>query len=593
MIDRRPIERWIAWLRVGGVLFAIVEVGAFSPDRPSGYAAPQWALTGAFGAGALALLYASRNAGDAKLEAVGFAALLFDTAVIGAYAFMYAYEYGNQTRWALILVVVEGALRFGLPGGIVVPIALIPYWAINEWWRERQWGPPGFITDRVTFPTGITLLTGLIVGWLVQRLRTSAAFSVERASEAERLRDELGRRVDVLEAANRCARALGSSLEIDQAFGVFIRELRGLVSFERTAIVLVEGDTAQTMATAGRGANAVFPPGTVGPLRGSVLERVLDGELVVRRDLAETEYPADGRLLELGLRSELVAPLMLGARPIGMISVSRAEVDAFSADEGELVALLGRLVATAVQNIRAYEAERRTTAELRRLSALRADFVSLVSHELRSPMAAVIGAARTLQDRWRTLTVEQRDAFLALIADETNRLAALIGDVLDTSRIEAGTFSYTFSDVDLGRLVNDAVATASVGQDEVRVHAEVGQLPLVRGDRERLRQVITNLIDNAIKYSPAGDEVRVTAAQENGTIRIAVIDHGPGIPSDQQRLIFEKFGRADVPGGSKPGTGLGLFIARSIAEAHGGTVDVRSRPPEGATFVLTLPVTPP
>jgi signal transduction histidine kinase len=591
MIDRRLVERWIAWLRVGGVLFAILEVGVFSPGRPSGYETPQWALTGAFAVGALVLLYASRNVGDLRLESVGFAALLFDTAVIGAYAFMYAYEYGNQTRWALILVVVEGALRFGLPGGIVVPIALIPYWAINEWWRARQWGPPGFITDRVTFPTGITLLTGLIVGWLVQRLRTSAAFSVERASEAERLRDELGRRADVLEAANRCARALGSSLEIDQAFGAFIRELRGLVDFERTAIVLVDGENAQTMATAGRGANTVFPPGTVGPLRGSVLEHVLDGELVVRRDLAEAEYPADGQLLELGLRSELVAPLMLGARPIGMISVGRSEVDAFSAEEAELVALLGRLVATAVQNIRAYDAERKTAAELRRLSALRADFVSLVSHELRSPMAAVIGAARTLQDRWRTLTVNQRDAFLALIADETNRLAALIADVLDTSRIEAGTFSYTFTDVDLARLVNDAVATASVGQDEVRVHAEVRELPIVRGDRERLRQVITNLIDNAIKYSRAGDEVRVTAAQENGTIRIAVIDQGPGIPHSQQRLIFEKFGRAEVPGGSKPGTGLGLFIARSIAEAHGGTVDVRSRPAEGATFVLTLPVT--
>ena len=367
MIDRRLVERWIAWLRVGGVLFAIIEVGAFSPGRPSGYDAPEWTLTGAFAIGALVLLYAARSVDDARLERVCFAALLFDTAVIGAYAFMYAYEYGNQTRWALILVVVEGALRFGLPGGIVVPIALVPYFVINEWWRSREWGPPGFITDRVTFPAGITLLTGLIVGWLVQRLRMSAAFSVDRAAEAERLRDELGRRVDVLEAVNRCARALGSSLEIDQAFGVFIRELRGLVNFERTAIVLVEGDTAQTIATAGRGASTVFPPGTVGPLRGSVLERVLEGELVVRRDLAESEFPADGQLIQLGLRSELVAPLMLGARPIGMISVSRAEVDAFSSDEGELFALLGRLVATAVQNIRAYESERNTTAELRRL----------------------------------------------------------------------------------------------------------------------------------------------------------------------------------------------------------------------------------
>jgi signal transduction histidine kinase len=274
-----------------------------------------------------------------------------------------------------------------------------------------------------------------------------------------------------------------------------------------------------------------------------------------------------------------------------MLSFMRSEPRAFSDEELELIALLGRLVATAVQNIRSYEAERQTVEELRRLSALRADFVSLVSHELRSPMAAVIGAARTLQDRWRQLNSGQREAFLALIADETNRLAALIGDVLDTSRIEAGTFSYSFTDVDLGRLVEDAVSAAAIGQDEVRVRAAVrGPLPPVRGDRERLRQVLTNLIDNAVKYSPGGDEVEVTVRPENGIVRIVVTDRGPGIPRDQQRLIFEKFGRADVPGGSKPGTGLGLFIARSIAEAHGGSLDVRSEPGAGASFVLTLPV---
>ena len=593
MTERVSSERWIAWVRLCGVVFAILEVGAFSPARPAGYEAPEWALTAAFAVGAAGLFWAAYRARGVWLDAIGFAALLFDTAVISAYAFMYAYEYGNQTRWALIFVVVEGSLRYGLVGGVVVPLVLIPYFALNEWWRAHEWGPPGFVTDRVTFPTGVTLLTGLIVGWLVQRLRTSVAFSADRAAEAERLRDALGRRVDALEAANRCARALGSSLQVDEAFGAFIREVRGLMEFARMAIVLVEGDTAETMATAGAGASDVFPPGSTGPLRGSVLERVLDGDVVVRRDLSESEYPEDERLVSLGLRSELIAPLMLGARPIGMLSLSRNDVDAFSKEEAELLALLGRLVATAVQNIRAYEAERHTADELRRLSALRADFVSLVSHELRSPMAAVIGAARTLQERWRQLTADQREAFLALIADETNRLAALIGDVLDTSRIEAGTFSYSFTNVDLTRLVEDAVATASVGQDEERISADVPtSLPTIRGDRERLRQVLTNLIDNAIKYSPAGDEVRVRVVPENGVVHISVVDNGPGITPDQHRLIFEKFGRADVPGGSKPGTGLGLFIARSIAEAHGGTVDVRSRPDEGSTFTLTLPVTP-
>jgi len=593
MIDRLAVERWIAWVRLGGVAFAILEVAAFSPGVPSGYRTPQWALTAAFGAGALVLFGVSRRMRPEHALRVGLTALLFDTAVIGAYGFLYVYEYGNQTRWGLILAVVEAALRYGLTGGIVVPLVLIPYFALNEWWRAHEFGPPDFLAGQTSFPSGVCLLAGLIVGWLVGRLETAAGESVERAAEAERLRDTLGRRVDVFEAANRCARALGSSLALEPAFGAFIRELRGLVPFERTALVLVEGDdVARTIATSGRGANEVFPPGSTGPLHGSVLDRVLSGNVVVRADLAQTEYPEDRHLVDLGLHSELIAPLLAGARPIGMISLSRVEVDAFSAEEIELVSLLGRLVATAVQNMRAYEAERTTVEELRRLSALRADFVSLVSHELRSPMAAVIGAARTLQDRWRVLTVDQRDAFLALIADETNRLAALIGDVLDTSRIEAGTFSYSFTDVDLGRLVEDAVATAAVGQDEVRLVASVaGPVPPIRGDRERLRQVLGNLIDNAVKYSPAGDEVHVSVRPENGVVRIIVRDRGPGIPPEQQRLIFEKFGRADVPGGSNPGTGLGLFIARSIAEAHGGTIDVESSPDEGATFTLTLPVT--
>jgi two-component system OmpR family sensor kinase len=111
----------------------------------------------------------------------------------------------------------------------------------------------------------------------------------------------------------------------------------------------------------------------------------------------------------------------------------------------------------------------------------------------------------------------------------------------------------------------------------------------VRGDRERLRQVLTNLVENAVKYSQTGEEVSVRAVADNGKVRVAVEDHGPGIPRDKQGVIFEKFGRAHV-GLGKPGTGLGLFIARSIAEAHGGRLDVRSAPGQGATFTLELPV---
>jgi len=111
---------------------------------------------------------------------------------------------------------------------------------------------------------------------------------------------------------------------------------------------------------------------------------------------------------------------------------------------------------------------------------------------------------------------------------------------------------------------------------------------VIRGDRERLRQVLANLVENAVKFSPAGEEVEIEALAENGRVFVSVRDRGPGVPAEDQSLIFEKFGRAKSARGL-PGTGLGLFIARSIAEAHGGTLDVYSSAEQGATFTLTLP----
>jgi signal transduction histidine kinase len=583
----REVEVWIARVRVGAVLFAVLEVGLLSKGYPAGYETYAWITTAVFAGGAALLFGASRRF-DPRL--VGVVALLFDACLIGVYALLYSYEYGSPTRWALMFVVVEAALRYGLLGAVAVPVALFPFLVVAEWWRAHHFRTgPGFIWDRVTFPFGVFLITGTIVGWLVNRLGREAALAEARAREAEALRDQLGRRVDVLEAANRCARVLASSLDLDQAFGAFIRELRGLVPFERVTIVLVESGRAEVMAVAGRGTDQVFPAGSARPVRGSILEEVLDGKLVYRASIDPPEYPEEEELLGLGLRSRVVAPLQVGPRTIGMLGLVREQADAFSAEELELIALLGRLVATAVQNIRAYEAERSTADELRRLSALRADFVSLVSHELRSPMAAVIGAARTLQGRWRELTADQRQSFLALIGDETSRLANLIGDVLDTSRIEAGTFSFTFSDVDLAELLRDVVAAAELAQDEVLLTTDVsGALPHVRGDRERLRQVIQNLVDNAVKYSTAGGRVHVRAIADDGGVLIDVADEGPGIPLEDQQLIFEKFGRSGG-GLTKPGTGLGLFIARSIAEAHGGRLEVESAPARGSVFRLELP----
>ena len=583
----------MAWVRLFAVPFALLEVGVFKTDYPPGYAESAWLLTALFAVGALIFLWlASGERRRATWRRIGVAALAFDAAIVYGYVFAFTFEAGTPIRQLVFIPLIEAALRYGLRGGIGMAVLSAVLLSLAEWWREEKFAPHHFEIDRITFPVGVQLILGVIVGLLVNRLREERSAAGARAAEAEQLRDQLGRRADVLDATNRCARALSSSLDLEQAFAAFIRELRGLIAFERTAIVLVEDSHIRVFAAAGEAIETVYPPGTIVAIAGSVVEDVLrGGQTVYREDMAGPKYDEERDFLALGLRSRVLAPLLSGAETIGAISVVRREPAAFDDGEIELLSLLGRLVGSAVQNIRAYEAERATVEELRRLSALRADFVSLVSHELRSPMASVIGSARTLQQRWRELTPDQRESFLALIAHETSRLAELIGDVLDTSRIEAGTFTYSFADVDLAQLVRDSAAAAEHGQDEVAVRAVVRDpIPRVRGDRDRLRQVLVNLIDNAVKYSPPGDEVHVEALASNGRVLIEVRDRGPGIAPEHQRVIFEKFGRVQVGDQAKPGTGLGLFIARSIAEAHGGTLEVRSAPQRGATFRLSLPL---
>ena len=583
----------MAWVRLLAVLFALLEVAFFEADYPPGYQGWAWGITAAFGIGSvLLLLLAYRVRARHSWRWIGLGALLLDTAVVYGYVLVFTFEAGTPMRQLVFVPLIEAALRFGLVGAIGVSAFSAAALTLAEWWRDEHFPPQEFDLNRIVLPVGVQLIIGTIVGLLVNRLRDERARATARAGEAEQLRDELGRRADILDATNRAARALGSSLDLEHAFAAFIRELRGLVAFDRTAILLVENGQLRVFAAAGEAVGEVFPPGSSAPISGSVLEDLVrGGQTLYREDMAEQRYDEEEEFLRLGLRSRVVAPLLSGAETIGAISVVRREPSAFQTSEVELFSLLGRLVGSAVQNIRAYESERTTVEELRRLSALRADFVSLVSHELRSPMASVIGSARTLQQRWRELTPEQRESFLALIAHETSRLADLIGDVLDTSRIEAGTFSFSFADVDLAQLVRDSAAAAEHGQDEVAVKAVVRDpIPPVRGDRDRLRQVLVNLIDNAVKYSPEGGEVEVEVQTSNGRVVIEVHDRGPGIAPEQQRMIFEKFGRAQVGDKAKPGTGLGLFIARSIAESHGGSLEVRSAPDRGATFRLSLPV---
>ncbi len=216
-----------------------------------------------------------------------------------------------------------------------------------------------------------------------------------------------------------------------------------------------------------------------------------------------------------------------------------------------------------------------------------ARFAALVVHELRSPLAAMVGAARMLRARWSELDDAKRDGLLALLSDEAGRVERLLGDLQDATRVVAGGFAYEFAEVDVGRIVDDAVAAARLGREGVSVAATVPEpLPPVRGDADRLRQALDNLIGNAVKASASGDTVEVRAERRDGLVRVSVSDRGPGVETTDAERIFAAFEQA----ASRPGAGLGLHVARMVAEAHGGTIELALNPGGGATFTLVLPV---
>jgi two-component system phosphate regulon sensor histidine kinase PhoR len=226
------------------------------------------------------------------------------------------------------------------------------------------------------------------------------------------------------------------------------------------------------------------------------------------------------------------------------------------------------------------------------LERARSDFVATASHELRTPLAAVYGAARTLLRTDIDIPSEQRDQFLEIIVSETERLTGIVSQILLAGQIEEGRVDVSTEATDLRPLVESVLASIRLRapeQIELRLEQNGGRT-VALADEAKLRQVLVNLLDNAIKYSPEGGHVTVELSEEAGAVRVIVRDRGLGIPAAEQERIFEKFYRLDpslVRGVG--GSGLGLFISRELVSRMDGTLTVSSRPGEGAAFVVELP----
>lgn len=231
---------------------------------------------------------------------------------------------------------------------------------------------------------------------------------------------------------------------------------------------------------------------------------------------------------------------------------------------------------------------------LRELDQTKSDFVSILAHELNGPMTSVVGFGRILREQWGSLSPRKREELFELATRELSRLARLVGDLLDLSRIDQGTLRYDMEDVSLRAVVESLVAVHSSLTADHEVAVDIpDDLPPVHGDTDRIKQVVLNLTTNAARYSPPATTIDVRAEPvdepEGRFVRVAVSDEGIGLDGDEIERAFTKFVRIKKPSWVKEGSGLGLYITKGIVEAHGGRIWVVSRKGEGSTFYFTLP----
>jgi len=226
------------------------------------------------------------------------------------------------------------------------------------------------------------------------------------------------------------------------------------------------------------------------------------------------------------------------------------------------------------------------------LERTRSDFVATASHELRTPLTAVYGGARTLIAHRDTLERGQQERLLRMIEQESEHLVQIVDQLLVSAQIDRGGVHLDETEVDVLALcagVVDSAQVRALGKNTVMLQAPTSMRPL-RCDEALLRQVLVNLVENAVKYSPEGRRVDLLIGQEPGWVRFEIVDEGIGIPASEHERIFEKFYRLDAAmSRGVGGSGLGLYISREIVMQMGGTLTVRSTPGEGSTFTVVLP----
>ena len=297
-------------------------------------------------------------------------------------------------------------------------------------------------------------------------------------------------------------------------------------------------------------------------------------------------------LVESGIRAILAVPMVRESHLIGCLGVTRNRPGEFPADTIELLRTFATQSALAIQNARLFREIEEKSRELEAASRHKSEFLANMSHELRTPLNAIIGFSEVLSERMFGELNEKQDEYLKDIHASGRHLLSLINDILDLSKIEAGRMELEATEFDLPSAIENALILVRerAGRRGITLGRTIDErLGTIRADERKVKQVLLNLLSNALKFTPEGGRIDVRAGLQDGMAEISVADTGVGIAPEDQDAVFEEFRQVGTAAKKVEGTGLGLALSRKFIELHGGKIWVKSQVGQGSTFTFTLP----
>jgi GAF domain-containing protein len=441
----------------------------------------------------------------------------------------------------------------------------------------------------------------------VELLKTFADQAVI-AIENVRLFNELKTRtaqlthsVGELKALGEVGQAVSSTLDLETVLNTIVSRATELTGMDGGAIYEYDEMREQFYLHA----TDKLPDELVKALRaapirkgeGALGQLAVTGELVQIRDIGdERAYQSRVRkiLMRLGHRSLLAVPLLREDHLLGGLVMNRKSAGEFAPEVIELLKTFATQSALAIQNARLFREIEDKSRQLEVASQHKSEFLANMSHELRTPLNAIIGFSEVLSERMFGEINDKQAEYLSDILESGRHLLSLINDILDLSKIEAGRMELDPTDFDLPTAIeNTLILVRERAQRRgITLGRTVDQsLGMIRADERKLKQVLLNLLSNALKFTPEGGQIDVRARAHNGEAEISVADTGEGIAPEDQEAVFEEFRQVGKAAKKVEGTGLGLAISRKFIELHGGRIWVKSQLGIGSTFAFTLPLT--